>query len=152
MSTHHLFHEVIAQADQMVKELEMGRVMNRQLQEDLEACRQEVKNTLDIVRAKEEEVLMKQSLIEKLQFSLQDREQEINRLKLEKTELVRRKEELEANIEELRKSYDELKNDFDTLKNQMQSLRNEIEKGEKTKKSRTARHKKNSRDEEELKP
>lgn len=148
MNTHQLLQDVITQADQMVKELEMGRVMNRQLQENLEACRQEVKNTLDIVRAKEEEILVKQSLIEKLQLSLQDREHEINRLKLEKTEVVRRKEELEANIEELRKSYDELKNDFDALKNQMQSLRHEIEKAEKAKKSR---HKKQSRDEEESK-
>ncbi|MEJ5303822.1 MAG: hypothetical protein HPY80_00060 [Bacteroidales bacterium] len=148
MNTHQLLQDVITQADQMVKELEMGRVMNRQLQENLEACRQEVKNTLDIVRAKEEEILVKQSLIEKLQLSLQDREHEINRLKLEKTEVVRRKEELEANIEELSKSYDELKNDFDTLKNQMQSLRDEIEKAEKAKKSR---HKKKSGDEEESK-
>lgn len=148
MNTHQLLQDVITQADQMVKELEMGRVMNRQLQENLEACRQEVKNTLDIVRAKEEEILIKQSLIEKLQLGLQDREHEINRLKLEKTEVVRRKEELEANIEELSKSYDELKNEFDTLKNQMQSLRDEIEKTEKAKKTR---RKKKSRDEEESK-
>ena len=59
MNTHQLLQDVITQADQMVKELEMGRVMNRQLQENLEACRQEVKNTLDIVRAKEEEILVK---------------------------------------------------------------------------------------------
>lgn len=139
MDTSKLLSEVIEQADHMVKELEMLRAANRQLQDNLEGCRQEVSKTLEVLRSKEEEILQKQAFVEKLQMNLQDKEQEITRLRQEKSELARQKEEMIMEINLLRENYEKLKMDYHHLGQQLTEIKEEVERAQKTQKNKTGR-------------
>lgn len=126
MSTERLLQEITEQADQLIREREELRKTIQQLQNDLASCKAELTLTLGMLRTKEEEILQKQASIEKLQAQLLQREQDINRLRLEKSELNKSLEASDRSLRETEHKLDMIQAEKENLLRQVADLQSEI--------------------------